>query len=338
MFASNFWASWMFVTNIRNTLELTGFIFFICILINMVGHAGSAAELDIALQNREQFAYWRLLVHFTEIMMAVAVVLKCPRARSWMGVNFLIYILPSIVCYMVFIILPYRADFKEIDETTRRTICKTLYGCLTFLTWNIHVIIRLLLAFDVCRFPSFSVSFYMMRLEEVTVILLGETFIAVVTMTSGVHDTDIRICGVICLTLVFFSGSWYFAAQPHEAANHPISQGAARAAFSFFLSRALGLTALFFGCYVKTLLYWMKHERALRGHSSSLVGNQSSSDSETSSRSSHGSASSSHATTAADSVSIHGSGVSLSVTAVHQLLACYILLMMIINTDRKSVV
>ena len=65
-----------------------------------------------------------------------------------------------------------------------------------------------------------------MRLEEVTMILLGETFIAVVVTTSGVHDADIRICGVSCMALVYFAGSWYFAAQPHEAARHPISQGA----------------------------------------------------------------------------------------------------------------
>lgn len=356
MFASNFWASWLFMTNLRNTFKFAGFIFYMSMLLNTIGHAGSAAELDMELQYREHFAYWRLLIHVTEGAMAFVVFKDCPRGRSWMVVNFVTYVLPSVLCYAIFIAIPYTLDLEE--EKSRRVMCKAIYGCFTFFTWTFHFVLAVLLQFRLCTFPAFSVGLYVMRLEEITMILLGETFIAVIMISNGIHDSDVRICGTMCMCLVFFAGSWYFASQPHHPHDHPIAHGALRSNLSFFLARATGLVALFFGCYVKTLLYLMVQElgppaaghRRLAGtHSSSDASSSASSASSSASHSSsvgsttasNASASSSNGSAAADgsshasghvSAASHAASHGDSETALHLVIGLYAILMLIINT------
>lgn len=341
---SYFWSSWLFVTNIRNTFSISGLLHYVAVISNMVGHAGSACELDPELHLRRSFAYWRLLILASEVLISLAILHQCPRGRSWIITNFLFYLVPSIVCCMVFIVLPYTDDTDE--EDWRHIVCAFTLGIATIFFWGIHAAIHLLLHWvRFVAFPPFSFSLFMMRLEEVTMILLGETFIAVVAMTMGVHHEEIRTCGVICFILVFCAGSWYFASQPHDPTHHPISQGKLRGLFAFLLYRGLGTVIFFFGCYVKTMLYLMKIEYGVEGHrrlsstSSSNHGSSTTSSSvssATSSSTSSAASGSSASSSPGHASSGHGSGhedhhPQLDI-AVHMVLGGYIALMCIINT------
>mmetsp|Transcript_137819 Transcript_137819/g.250623 ORF Transcript_137819/g.250623 Transcript_137819/m.250623 type:complete len:603 (+) Transcript_137819:69-1877(+) len=356
-FVTYFWSSWLFVTNIRNTYTISGMLHYIAIVSNMIGHAGCSAELDAELLGRHHFAYWRLLIIFSEVIITIAIVHQCPRGRSWVILIFFCYLVPSILCCVVFIALPYTDDDDE--ENWRHWVCSITFGSMSALFWGSHLIFYYVITCEFIKPPPFSYSLYMMRLEEVTMILLGETFIAVVAMNLGHSEQDIRICGVVCMVLVFCAGSWYFATQPHNPHDHPIAQPGLRGCFAFVLYRALGTVVFFFGCYVKTTLFLMQpkgggHRRlssAASGSSASsqgsgqVLGSIASSASSVlgsvASASSHGSSASSSPATTSHHGSSHGSGGNAGGhggghaelgTAAHLLLICYIFLMLIINT------